>query len=471
MALLASAAALTASLVLPAQATVYLDVRAIDWFAPAVNYVVQTGLFAGVETHLFAPRQSMSRAMFYTVLSRVAGIQPDNQAASNLTDVPVGRWYTGAVVWAVSQGIAGCDGDTVFGVDREVSRAELCLALARYDRILGLHVLPASGSATFLDLGGCDEETRHAISVCQAAGVIQGREDSSFDPHAGASRAEVAQIIQNFCQLPGQAELDSSQSKAQSWDTVVGWTGNAAVDFPLSALETVTAEHVNWLNKRILNENTPAVIARYGETLDGNPKHLTNYGSGGLYDCIAVSTILYNKNNKVDAGVSLDGRQEYYGYSLQTNGVTRQDPWRQAAQDSGKDPWQCTWWAWGRAAQYLELAHGLDLKAVCNGKDNLGHGRDYYRSLKDHFLSDQTPSANSIVSWTCGGYGHVAYVEAVDEGGIWVSMSDSGHTWRGVTYIPRTDSKTNPYPLSWYPSETFNGFNHLDYASDGSPVS
>lgn len=96
-------------------------------------------------------------------------------------------------------------------------------------------------------------------------------------------------MIQNFCQLPGQAEPDASQSKAQSWDTVVGWTGDAAVDFPLSALETVTAEHVNWLNKRILNENTPAVIARYGETLDGNPKHLTNYGSGGLYDCIAVS--------------------------------------------------------------------------------------------------------------------------------------------------------------------------------------
>ena len=65
----------------------------------------------------------------------------------------------------------------------------------------------------------------------------------------------------------------------------------------------------------------------------------------------------------------------------------------------------------------------------------------------------------------------MAYVEAVDEGGIWVSMADSGHTWRGVTYIARTDSAVNPYPLNWYPSERLNGFNHLDSAPDGSPIS
>lgn len=64
----------------------------------------------------------------------------------------------------------------------------------------------------------------------------------------------------------------------------------------------------------------------------------------------------------------------------------------------------------------------------------------------------------------------MAYVEAVEEGGIWVSMADSGHTWRGITYIPRSDDPKNPYPLNWYPQESLNGFNHLDYTADGTPI-
>ncbi len=469
-ALLCTTAALSLTMTLPSAATVYLDVTSSDWYAPAAAFGVSMGLFTAAAPNRFCPERPMTRAMFYTVLSRAACADVDDATASNLEDVPAGSWYTGSVIWAVSSGLADCRADDRFGAYESVSRAELCLALQRFDRLFGLGALPEGAVCTFPDLAQTDEETRAAIAACQAAGVIQGRSSGLFDPHAAASRAETAQILFQYFQLPQAPALAETGQSLEPLDQVTGWTGSAALDFPLGQLEHVTAEQVLLLNKRILQQNQPASVAPYGTSLDGNPKHLTNYGDGGLHDCCRLETILYNRNNQLEAGVALAGRQEYYGYSLQTSGVLCQDRWHQAAQLSGKDPWQCTWWVWGRAAQYLESAHGLDLTAFCGGRDNLGHGKDYYRNLSPYFLSDQTPSANSIISWSAGSYGHVAYVEAVEEGGIWVSMADSGHTWRGITYIPRSDDPKNPYPLNWYPQESLNGFNHLDYTADGTPI-
>ena len=489
---------LTAALSLPAGAAAYLDVAEDDWCRPAVAFTVEQELFTGVDENYFAPQDTMTRAMFYVVLSRAADVTVNNAVGTNLTDVPAGQWYTGAVVWALSQGIATCEGNA-FGINAPVTRAEICLALARYDATLEESVLSedeeeavllelagtgasadgtlgASGMQSepvrvvFQDLSSLDQESREAINACATAGVIRGRNQERFAPEDTATRAEVAQLLQNYYRLGGTAMPGAGETILALGD-VSGWTGEVEKDFPLSQVETVTPELVNWLNQRIIAENQPKRVAAFGTTLDGNPKHLTNYGTGGLADCIAVKTILDNSKNNVHAGVQLAGRQEYYGYTLQTEGIAWQDEWHQQAMLSGKDPWQCTWWAWGRAAQYLDTAYGLDFKTLCNGKDNLGNGEGYYRNLTPYFRGDKTPAANSLISWSGGDYGHVAYVEAVDENGIWVSSADAGHAWRGITYIVKTNSTTNPYPLFWYSGgERLNGFIHLDYAADGSPI-
>lgn len=470
IALLGTAAALTLSMAVPASATVYLDVGTADWFATAVEYAVSHGLLTGVAPNLFGPEQNTTRAMFYTVLARASGAAVDNGSGTNLTDVPAGKWYTGSVVWALSSGLTDTADETTFGAEQPITRGELCLALFRYDRQSGAGVLPVMAIPFFPDLGGVDAEMALAIASCQQAGVVQGRSDGRFDPHAGATRSEVAQILRNFFQLPGQTAPAMGEDTMETWDTVTGWTGTVELDFPLSHVDEVTEEQVLWLNQRILKENAPAEVAPYGCTIDGNQKHLTNYGTGGYHDCWNVNTILYNQKNDLAAGIPLNGGQQYYGYTLQVDGVARQDEWHQEAEETDKGVWQCTWWAWGRAAQYLDEAYGLDFRTLCEGRDNLGNGRDYYGYLKSHFLSDMTPSPNSLVSWSGGEYGHVAYVEAVDENGIWVSSADAGHAWRGVTYIPKGDDPDNPYPLWWHYGERCNGFNHLDFDASGAPI-
>jgi len=464
----ATAAALSVSLANPASARGLTGAELYAGFVSSLHLALGQEKLAGTVVLPFLRQTGISRGMFYTALHQLTGYPADNQQATNLADVPEGQWFTGSVIWAVTSGIASCESADRFGTDSPVTRVELCQAIFRFDRHSGLNRLNRNAITTFPDLGQLNGEQRAAVAACQDAGLLKASDDGRFDPYARAMSAEAGEILQRYNTLTPHSDPEPNPTAAQTEDDLLpasgvsGWSGSVEHDFPLSASKTVTAEQVLDLNSRILYENLPAKISPLGTTLDGNEKHLTNYGSGGTTDCVNVATNRLNKNNEVDAGVALNGAQEYYGYSLQVDGLARQDRWHEDAEDSGKDPWQCTWWVWGRAAQYLEEAKNLDFRAVCDGEDNFGHGKSYYHALSDYFKSDQTPSPNSIVSWSAGRFGHVAYVEAVDEGGIYVSMADSGHSWRGVTYIRRTDSKKNPYPLYWYESETLNGFNHLD---------
>ena len=465
-------ALLAALLAMPAGAAIYLDLRADDARLPAVAYVTEKGLISGTSPSTFEPDRPLTRAMLCVVFSRLAEAELDDAAVLDLSDAAPGQWYTGAAAWALKNGVLLLR-NGLLAPDEAVTRAEICVAVLALDRLTGRSALPDTSTLVFLDLGGFDSRALHAVAVCAQAGLVTARDDGRFAPYESVTRAEAAQTLYLYDQLsasPEEAVLEEDPSLIAAAG-VTGWTGDVSLDFPLADADVVDETLVNWLNQRILMENTPARVSAYGTTIDGNPKHLTNYGVDGLWDCINVITILDNPNNGMPADRSLGGLQEYYGYALQCAGTSRQDTWHQEAQTTGKDPWQCTWWAWGRAAQYLDTAYGLDFAALCGGKTALGNGRDYYNSLKPYFLGDMTPSANSLISWSCGQYGHVAYVEAVDEGGIWISAADSGHTWRGVTYIPKSDSTTNPYPLNWFSGgERLNGFIHLDYAADGSPM-
>jgi surface antigen len=100
---------------------------------------------------------------------------------------------------------------------------------------------------------------------------------------------------------------------------------------------------------------------------------------------------------------------------------------------SGLTPFQCTWWANGRACMYLEQ-YGTKYTKY---PTQIGNGGDYYNeNLKGGWFNyGSTPKVNSIISWRGGEYGHVAYVEGVTDDGIWISDAGSGVAWRGVRKI------------------------------------
>mgnify|MGYP002282503641 CR=1 FL=1 len=91
-ALVAGSACLPAA---AAASTVFSDVPATHWAYGAVNYVVGEGLFNGTSDTTFSPDVPMTRAMFYTVLARLDGVDTTGGAT----------WYEKAMAWAVAEGI------------------------------------------------------------------------------------------------------------------------------------------------------------------------------------------------------------------------------------------------------------------------------------------------------------------------------------------------------------------------------
>lgn len=91
---------------------------------------------------------------------------------------------------------------------------------------------------------------------------------------------------------------------------------------------------------------------------------------------------------------------------------------------------QCTWWANGRASMYLD-EFGTKYEKY---PTQMGNGGEYYsiNASNGWFEYGQEPRPNSIISWSFGEYGHVAYVEGVTNDCIYISHAGSGKSWYGV---------------------------------------
>lgn len=106
---------------------------------------------------------------------------------------------------------------------------------------------------------------------------------------------------------------------------------------------------------------------------------------------------------------------------------------------------QCTWYVYGRANQYLEM-FGTKYTSWPGTKNNAV--KWYYANTdggEKYFECGSEPRPNSIAVWRDGSKaGHVAYVEAVDNvnNKVYISHAGGGRSWFGVQEKGITEMKT-----------------------------
>lgn len=176
----------------------FTDIAPTEWFYEAVEHVVESNYFKGVSEDSFAPQVKMTRAMFVTVLGRVAGIEDGTEASGNkFSDVADGQWFTGFVSWAAEAGIIQGYGDK-FDPNGSVTREQMVVMFYRYAQKVGLDLTvdgdAATGYADFTDVSSWAKE---AMIWAVDKGIIKGT-GKGLDPKADATRAQVAQIVMNF---------------------------------------------------------------------------------------------------------------------------------------------------------------------------------------------------------------------------------------------------------------------------------
>lgn len=173
------------------------DVKPGNWFYNDVVYVYEKGIMDGVDNRVFSPNTTLNRAMFVTMLYRVAG-EPAVSKTADFSDVPGGTWFSDAVAWASSQGIVDGYDDDLFGPYNSLTREQLATILYRYAKWSGRSTYaPTDALAGFADAADVSAYALDAMRWAVYTGLMQGSENG-LEPQSSASRAQVAAIIHRF---------------------------------------------------------------------------------------------------------------------------------------------------------------------------------------------------------------------------------------------------------------------------------
>ena len=175
----------------------YSDVSPTDWYYKAVMFATEKGLVNGTGGGKFSPSTPTTRAMFATVLYRLAG-QPSITNHSTFSDVADGQWYTDAIWWANGHKIIMGYGNNRFGTNDIITREQAVTLLYRYSELLGLGVSSQADISTYTDASQISEWALSAMRWAVGAGIISGRTPTTLVPQGQMTRSEVVQILMNY---------------------------------------------------------------------------------------------------------------------------------------------------------------------------------------------------------------------------------------------------------------------------------
>lgn len=173
----------------------FTDVYETDWFADEVCTAAKAGLFTGYADSSFRPSNKMTRAMFATVLYRIAGA-PSCTAEMPFTDVVPGSWYCEAVRWAYAKGVVNGVSATSFAPDKNITREQMATMLYKYSQAFG--ATDASRHASLDEFGDAGDISHYAAEPMQWAvgtGLINGVGGGRLSPRTVATRAQAAAIL------------------------------------------------------------------------------------------------------------------------------------------------------------------------------------------------------------------------------------------------------------------------------------
>lgn len=157
------------------------DVSYSSWYYDAVKFAMEEGLFGGMSDNIFAPNQTMSSAMIWTVLYRNSGGAGETSGAN---------WYQASQEWITQN-------DYASGLNplNDMTREDLALLLYKIE---GSKNISVDNTSSFVDGDDISEDAIDAMNWAVGVGLYQGNDTNTLNPNGTASRAEVATILMRY---------------------------------------------------------------------------------------------------------------------------------------------------------------------------------------------------------------------------------------------------------------------------------
>ena len=175
----------------------FADVSEKDWFCGDVMFGYENGLMLGTSKTLFSPYGTVTRGMMAAILWRMEG-SPAPKGKNSFTDVEAGKWYADAITWTSENGIFAGYGKDKFGPDDPITREQLAAIFYRYADYKGCDLTATEKLDEFKDADKITDYAKTAMQWAVRSGLVKGKSGDLLAPQGMATRAEIAAMLHRF---------------------------------------------------------------------------------------------------------------------------------------------------------------------------------------------------------------------------------------------------------------------------------
>ncbi len=276
---------------LPAVSAASLSDIKGHWAEEYINYGVTAGYISGYTDGTFLPNKTVTRAEFSKMVNTALGI--NHSATVSFSDIKSSDWFYNEVRKAVSAGYISGYADNTFGANRNITRQEAAVMLARI-----VTEPEVAGTTAFQDSATIDPWAGASVAKMAAKTYMLGDKNNNFRPKAALTRAEAAKILYEVL----KNEIIASSS--QSFSVVDSSYYNTIYPNNVTITEAVANGAISFNSCRILGTLTAS----------GGLDSTVNLKNTGVNNLVASSV-------SGEAKVSLSGTS-YVTKTVVKNGVT-----------------------------------------------------------------------------------------------------------------------------------------------------
>ena len=177
------------------------DVSDNAWYTDAIEYCYDRRLMSGMASERFAPKTTLTRAMFITILANIEGIDTAGYKGSSFTDVKEGKWYSAAIEWGYRNGISVGYGSK-FGVNDPLTREQMARMLMQYLKLkTDIEAVHSDALDAYIDYSSISDWALEAIHWAHKNEILTGfdtEDGNMMRPKSPATRAQIAVVVNNF---------------------------------------------------------------------------------------------------------------------------------------------------------------------------------------------------------------------------------------------------------------------------------
>lgn len=183
-------------------ATTFTDISHRAWAIDSINQMASKGIILGVGNNKFAPDNNCTRADFTIVLTKILGLG-NMKASTNYSDVASTDYFYNYVGAARSHSIECGVTNDKFRPKDNITREEMMVMV--YKGIVAVQGdtmnTDTAAIEKYTDAKDISEENKTAVAALVASGAISGTSDTTLEPKALITRAQMAVIMNKVDQM------------------------------------------------------------------------------------------------------------------------------------------------------------------------------------------------------------------------------------------------------------------------------